>query len=128
MTLLVVRLPWLSPPLSLNDRDHWATHAAKVQEVRDAARWVIRAARLPRLPAAEIVLCWRVRDFKRRDNDNLVATLKPCIDALVDEGVLADDNWQHVRLAAARIDPPNDERTCSLWLEISERPREAGAP
>lgn len=126
MTVLIVNLPWPAPPLSLNDRQHWRPKAAKVRTARDDARWAIKAARLPRLPAAEVVLVWRVRDRRRRDLDNLVATLKPCLDALVDEGVLPDDDWTHVRLASTRIDPPNPERTCAVWLEISERPREAG--
>ena len=98
---LVVPLPWLSPPLSLNDREHWRPKAAKVRAARTEARWAIRAVRLPRLPAAEVVLVWRVRDWRRRDLDNLTATLKPCIDALVEanSGLKTADqveNWHEV--------------------------------
>lgn len=34
----------------------------------------------------------------RRDADGLAGMVKPCLDALVDEGVLKDDDTDHVRL------------------------------
>ena len=116
-----VPLTWISPPLSLNDRDHWRAHARKVAVARDEARWAIRAARLPALPAAAVFLNWRLPNNRRRDLDNLAASLKPAIDALVDEGVLPDDDWRHVVTSGCRITPPEPNTPASMWLTVTPK-------
>jgi crossover junction endodeoxyribonuclease RusA len=115
-----ITLPWRSPPLSLNDREHWRPKAKKVKEIRAEVRWAVRATkpRPPRIEAAEVVLHWRIHDRRRRDLDNLAATLKPAIDALVDEHVLPDDDWTHVLLAGSRIHPPEPGQRAAMWLEV----------
>lgn len=122
-TPLIVPLPWPKPPLSLNDRMHWRPKYEKTKRVQGEALLAIRASRprLPELDAAEVVLCWRVPDLVRRDLDNVVATLKPAIDALVQAGVLPRDDWKHVHLAASRIDPPEPGRRAGVWLEITPK-------
>lgn len=125
MTGLTIPLPWARPPMSLNDRQHWRPKAEKTKRVRLEALFAIRSAR-PRpkpVEAADVVLHWRVPDWRRRDLDNLAATLKPTIDALVDAGVLPDDDWQHVHLSASRIHPPEPGQRTAMWLEIT--PKEA---
>ena len=119
--MTTIPLPWAAPPLSLNDRMHWRPKAEKVRQAREAARWAIRAAQ-PRptpMAAAEVVLHWRVPNLIRRDLDNLAATLKPVIDALVDEGVLPDDDWRHVTRASSEIHPPDPNRRPSVWVQIT---------
>lgn len=121
--LIVVPLPWARPPLSLNDRMHWRPKYEKTKRVQGEALLAIRAARprVPRLLAAELVLCWRVPDLRARDLDNVIATLKPVADALVAAGVLPKDDWQHVHLASSRIDPPEPGRRAAVWLEITPK-------
>lgn len=114
----LVPLPWPKPPLSLNDRDHWRPKAAKVANARAQARWAIRAARLPAFETVHLTLHWRIPDRRRRDLDNLAATLKPVTDALVDEGRIPDDDWQHVLAATTRIHPPDPHARQGLWLEL----------
>lgn len=123
----IVRLPWPKPPLSLNDRMHWRPKYEATKRVQGEALICIRNTkpRLPRLVAAEVVLCWRVPDLRERDLDNVVATLKPVIDALVQAGVLPKDDWKHVRQASTRIDPPEPGKKVAVWLEVT--PREAYA-
>lgn len=119
-----IALPWRSPPLSLNDRMHWRPKFEKTKRVQGEARWAIRTAlgrRSVRLAAAEVVLHWRVPDWRARDLDNLSATLKPAIDALVDEAVLPGDDWRRVLMSGSRIHPPEPGQRAAMWLEITPK-------
>src|ERR1041384_4917271 len=90
-------LPYDKPPLSMNDRHHWRVHARIKAELMEAARWKIRAARIPKLQSCTIQLEWIVPDRIRRDTDNPTATTKVLVDALVREGVIVDDSPEYVR-------------------------------
>jgi len=111
-----IPLPWPKPPLSMNDRDHWAVKARKVREVRSIVAALITQARIPAMDTAEVTLHWRVPDWKHRDVDNPTATLKPCIDALVDAGVLPRDSWRHVPRSGCVFHEPDGE--AAMWLEL----------
>lgn len=116
--MILVPLPWDRPPLSLNDRDHWAVKARKTKAARAETAIAAALARTPSLDAAAVTIVWRVPNNRERDNDNLVATLKPAIDGLRDAGVLASDSWRHVTRISARIDAPNGP--AAMWLELEE--------
>ena len=105
MTQWDIKLPWKRPPLSLNDREHWAPRAKKVKEVRATTALLARQAGIPRLETARVRLVWLVSDRRRRDRENIVATLKPAVDGLVDAGVVEDDAWWIVT-----------ESTCAIAL------------
>ncbi|PRQ11753.1 hypothetical protein C1Y63_04915 [Corynebacterium sp. 13CS0277] len=76
-------LSWTSPPLSMNHRMHHHQRAGLVREIRHEVATRARALRLPtRVPYAVVQLHYRPADNRRRDTDNLVATLKPICDAL----------------------------------------------
>lgn len=86
-------------PLSLNDRDHGPNRAARVAQWREIAGALAKDRRIPALARAHVVLVLRPpfgSPARRRDADNMVATLKAVIDGLVDAGVLADDTPAHV--------------------------------
>ena len=118
MTLHIIPLPWINPPLSGNrTRGNPHARAKEVEQAKGEARWAIRAARLPKLAGANVTLCLRVKDKRRRDADNLAPTLKVCQDALVLEEVLPDDSWVHVPSATCRIHPPSTEGP-AMWLAI----------
>lgn len=113
----VVNLPWLRPPLSLNDREHWAVKAKKVRAARSEAAAAITAAALFPMNRATVELHWQMPDNRHRDTDNPTATLKPAIDALVDCGVLPRDSWRHVPRSGCVFHPPAGEP--AMWLEIT---------
>lgn len=114
-----VALPWHRPPLTGNrTRGNPHARAAEVREALTTARWCVRAASLPPLPAADLTLHLRMADRRRRDSDGLFPTLKVCADALVQEGVLADDSWQHVPAATCRIHPPQHGQPAAMWLTL----------
>lgn len=83
-------------PLSLNDRDSRYARARRVADWREQVGWLAKAQRIPRLDRVHVAMTFRPPNNNRRDADNLVATLKPVLDGLVDAGVVADDNPDHV--------------------------------
>lgn len=96
-------MPWVRPPLNLNDRMHWAAKARLTAEIRRDAGLIMRSAKIPPLSYATVGLDWIVPDQRRRDTDNPVLTLKPCADAMVDVGILVDDTPEFVSKRETRI-------------------------
>lgn len=97
----------ITKPLSLNDRSHWSAKAAQVAELRADAGWCAKAAKIAKCQKIKVTLIYEPRDKRRRDKDNLVATLKPVVDALVDISVIPDDTPEHVEYDMPLIDVPN---------------------
>lgn len=84
-----LEFPWPSPPLTANQRLHWARKAQITAEVR---LMVERAAlRIPYLGRCDVSLTWIVANKRRRDVDNIVPTYKVACDALVLAGIVSDD-------------------------------------
>jgi hypothetical protein len=123
-----IRLPWTAPPVSANDRDHWRVKARKVAEIRRTAMELV----LHHVPVDAYVgrtkadanhitvgLVYVPRDRRRRDADNLVVPLmKALVDGIVDAGVVADDDTEHVtRTMPVILAPDGDPR---LVLIIAE--------
>lgn len=108
---------YTKPPLSLNDRMHWRKKASITKTVRYIV--LVEARReVPPCAAAVVELHYVPRDARRRDRDNLVATLKPCMDGLVDAGVIPDDTPEYLTWTV-HIDPPN-RADPHLYLLIRE--------
>lgn len=92
--------------LTLNQRLHYIAQAQRVKTLRETAGWLARTQRIPRLEAAWIVCEYIAPDRRRRDPGNWMPTAKACVDGLVDAGVLADDDWTHVRGPDMRLSVP----------------------
>lgn len=117
---IAIPLPWTSPPLMQNDRQHWATKARAFGSAKNEARWAIRAARVKPIVGAEVQLHYRVPDRRVRDTDGPAPTLKACLDALVAEGVLPDDSWVCVPASGIRFHPPVKGVGPALWIELTK--------
>jgi len=83
------------PPLSENYRMNRYERARVVKEVRTLAGWWARSLRL-RAEHVEVSLIWVVADGRKRDEDNVVPTLKALCDGLVDGGLVPDDTPQYM--------------------------------
>lgn len=105
MNTYEIVLPYDKPPLSLNQRLHWAVKAKLVKEVRATTARLAEQLQIPPLEAVEITLIYTPKTARKRDTDNLFATLKPAVDGLVDAGVLADDNTEIVKRLSVLIAP-----------------------
>lgn len=100
------------PPLELlnaNHRLHWTKVVKVVSEIRTAAGWAARAAKVPHLARAHIECELRFWDTRRRDPSNWASpSAKAAIDGIVDAGVLDDDDDKHLDgpdMRLGRIDP-----------------------
>ena len=115
---MIVNLPWLTPPLRANDRRAWPAQHRAFQAALQEARWAVRAADLTPIVGADVTLHYRPRTRRVQDADGIAPTLKPCLDALVQEGVLPDDSWVCVPRTAQEIHPPTaDGPAC--WLTLT---------
>lgn len=117
-----IGLPW-TDLLTQNQtrRLHHQAEAKAKRLLADPARWAIRAARLTPIDfPAHVTLCWRPPDRRRRDADGLAPSLKVALDALVVEGVLADDSATHVPQTSCRIElPEHRPQMHAVWVEIT---------
>jgi len=89
-----VLLRMTAPPreLSPNARKHWAKKAHVVADYREECGWDAREqCHVALTPPITARVTFVVPDHRRRDLDNLAASLKPMWDGLVDAKVLPDD-------------------------------------
>lgn len=124
----VLPVPYDRPPLSLNDRKHWAKANPHRQALRRAGALLARSAGIPRgLPHIHTRLHYIPSDNRRRDEDNLIATAKPLWDGLVDAGIVHDDNSQYMTKYMPRIHPGNKNYVgprlqLAVWTEDTTAP------
>jgi crossover junction endodeoxyribonuclease RusA len=114
----VYRLDWTSPPLTENQRwSHWAAKGRVVKDVRLTGK--LLAARLGRQERVEVTLTWIVPNDRKRDEDNVVPTLKALCDGLVDAGVVPDDTRRYMvkNMPVIRV-----ERGCVPRMELEVTP------
>ena len=113
----------ISRPLSLNARPHWSAKQREVRAIRSTAETIARLYRVPRLGRVAIELHYCPRDRRRRDPLNLVATLKPVEDGLVDAGVIPDDTPEFSEPTMPVLDPPDPSpNAVRLYVIVRELP------
>lgn len=136
-TTVTVPLSFTKPPLSLNDRMHHMKRAKIVRDLRHEVVTRLRQQRVPR-PARHVVaqFHYRPRDNRKRDTDNLIATIKPLVDALTPEtparvrgrrmtqavpgyGLVPDDHAEFVTRPEAVIHNGSPNPACWLTLTIT---------
>lgn len=98
----VIDLPYDRPPLSLNQRQHWAVTHRITQELKLVAK--VKARHIPELDKCSVELVWFVTDRRRRDVDNPVPTLKALCDGLVDAEIVPDDTPEYMAKLPVRIE------------------------
>jgi crossover junction endodeoxyribonuclease RusA len=91
-----------------------------VRRVRQDVATLCRVLHIPPCDAIHVQLIYVPRDRRRRDSDGLVATLKPCLDGIVDAGVVPDDSPEYVTWSAPII-APADPKDPHLRLEITRK-------
>ncbi len=109
-------------PLSLNDRVHRNRRATQVAQWRSDTAYSVRSARVPALDRVQVVLRAWPPTARTRDEDNLVASLKPAIDGLRDARVIPDDSPEYVASSLVWLEPPtgDPQRRWRWQLEIEE--------
>lgn len=105
-------------PLSLNDRMHWQVKRKHTAAWRRHAADLAKSAHIPMLARFTAVLHYQPRDNRRRDTDNLIASLKPLVDGLVDAHVAAGDDAAHYCLTEPVIHPARKGDPGRMWLVV----------
>ena len=118
-TAWVIALPYSAPPLSLNGRYHWAVRNRHTSTLRAHVGWTVRSLNIGRLSRVHVTLHYRPKDNRTRDADNLVATLKPCIDGVRDAEIVPDDTPRYVSWSEPVIHPADKALGPALWLELT---------
>jgi len=112
LVITVEHLP--SPELSPNARHHWAVKARAVKASREEVGWLAKVQWHDDKPMvkARISYEFHVKDKRRRDLDNLLAMCKPYQDGLIDVGVLAYDDAEHLEIGYVKEMPGDAD--CSI--------------
>lgn len=81
-----VSLPWPEKVLSPNGRSHWTRKAKATKNARHDAAWATRSVfRLPpKWDSVAVRFEFRPPDQRRRDRDNLIASMKAATDGIAD--------------------------------------------
>lgn len=94
---LTLELPKLADWLNLNVNLHWAPRNKRAQAWRHGAHIYARQAKLPKGLQRVRIDAYVWKSSKRAyDPHNLMPTLKPVIDGLVDYGLLVDDSSEYL--------------------------------
>lgn len=110
------------PPITLNgSHGNQFAHNAKVKYVKSITRNAVRDAGVPHLDMVHVEIHWRPPTNARRDPDNVVATLKPCIDALHQpedrwSPIVDGDEPRYVSWSRPTIHPANKTLGPATWL------------
>lgn len=110
----VVEFPPGTTLLTANARLHWAARSARTRALRDAAQVLARAARIPQLEHADIVVEYEPPPPRKHmrhprasqritDSDALWPTQKAALDGIADAGVFASDHHDHVRRVTCMV-------------------------
>lgn len=123
MTQYVIQLPWDRPPLTMNSRLTRIAEWRVANNIRTATGLVAKGKLPTDSYPITVELVWYKGDNRVADSDNIAATLKHCIDALVHTGVLPDDSPTYVVRTSQRVIPrkldPADRRTPALYLVVN---------
>lgn len=117
-TVYQIELPWPRPPLNHNHRHTPWGKGKIVAAIRADVLVLVRAAKVPQCERLTVQLHYAPGHRRKQDPMNWTATSKPAIDAIVDAGVVVDDDTEHVHELTPEIHfPPVPGPRC--WLTIT---------
>ena len=90
-------LPWPPKGLSPNARNHWAKTAKLKRAYREACRWQAIGQEGAKFDAGAVLsvrLTFHPPDRRKRDWDNLIASMKSGLDGLADALGVDDSRWR----------------------------------
>ena len=103
----VLEMPAGMELLNSNQRHSWRHRARVTRDLREAACWLARIHKVPRLEHASILAVYEPPDRRKRDPANWHPSVKAIVDGLVaDAGVLPDDDSTHLRGPLIEIGEP----------------------
>ena len=123
MSNVMFEIPFPPAILSPNARPNRYALAKAKRDYRERCGWAGIAARQRHgsalVPPVEAMVVFFVPDKRRRDEDNLRASLKAAWDGLVDSGLLEDDSADKFTVLRSTIAVRKGERM--VWIHLSSR-------
>jgi len=80
----VLKLPWPDKILNPNSRAHWAPKAKAKREARVTASWLTATKRWNLGKNPKLTITFHPPDNRKRDIDNMLASLKSALDGVSD--------------------------------------------
>lgn len=125
MRIEVSQLPPISS--SPNWRGHWSKRyqagsvyqSAVFYSCVDARNRALAQGILPPFIKAKLNLTFVFSERRRRDRDNLLTRFKPGQDAIVDSGLLLDDDAEHLEIGEVNILVDTDRAPLTI-IELQE--------
>ena len=120
--MITIRLPWPPKELSPNARVHWAKKAKAAKQYRELA-WAQTLLNGDADAPIDWIECYNLRltfhppDRRRRDLDNMLASIKAGIDGIAD-AIQVDD--QHFSLTLQRGEPTKGGEVVAVITEGAE--------
>ena len=102
---MTVTLGWPSRALSPNARTHWATLARAKKAARKEGFYATSGP-LPHDVSVSIQVTFIPPNARRRDLDNLIASLKPHLDGISDAIRIDDSRWIWAAPVMAKPEKP----------------------
>jgi hypothetical protein len=92
-------VPWKA--LNAHAKGNWRAKAAATKSFRRTVGLI--CTRFDRFEVVEIRLHFFMPDAINRDALNMAQSMKPAIDALVERGIIAEDNWKKLRVGPMHV-------------------------
>ena len=124
---ITLSFPWFPKELGANAKPHRMAKARATKEYRFLCRMYTRAQTwrlkervpIPSLKSPVLATTTFYVDSKRRyDMRNLDASLKPMWDGVVDAGIIADDDYKHLRHAESKLVVGKEKRVEVMLEEV----------
>ena len=107
---ITISLPFPPRELSPNSRAPWRAKAQETAAYRRQAGWLARMAMVakepgtfPLTPPVTATVTFTLKNRRRRDLDNLLASIKAVWDGIVDAGLLKDDDAFSLHIVLAPV-------------------------
>ena len=104
---LIIKLGHL-PPSELNPNNlrrlHWAMRSQIMRDARTEMGWLAKVQWKDQKPMEKARISYEfiLKDKRKRDVDNLLASCKPYTDGLIDAGVILYDDIKHLEIGLVR--------------------------
>lgn len=119
MAMALVYLPFPKADLSPNARSHWAKSAMAKKAYRQTCGWQAKTDGLGLInaDALDVKVTFFPPDKRRRDLDNMLASLKSGLDGVSDVCGIDDSKWTITLCKAAPIAPDGMVKIELEWTE-----------
>ena len=92
---MLIKMDWPDKHLSPNARVHWAQLSRQKRAYRTHAYWLAReAGDLAQTNSPHVALTFYPPDNRRRDLDNMIASVKAGLDGIADAIKVDDHKWR----------------------------------